>query len=57
MSLINKESTVNSNLENLIMEMPSYVKKLEEITDSIDEKIGWKEFKFCFKLATNQIVS
>lgn len=57
MSPINKQRTVHGNLEQLILEMPSYIKKLEEVTDSIDEKIGWKEFKFCFKLATSQIVS
>lgn len=56
MSSINKQRTVHGNLEQLILEMPSYIKKLEEVTDSIDEKIGWKEFKFCFKLATSQIV-
>lgn len=57
MTPINKQRTIHANLEQLILEMPSYIKKLEDVTDSIDEKIGWKEFKFCFKLATSQIVS
>lgn len=54
---MDKQRTVHRNLEQLILEMPSYIRKLEEVSDSIDEKIGWKEFKFCFKLATSQIVS
>lgn len=57
MTSINKQRTVHGNLEQLILEMPSYIKKLEDLTDTMDEKIGWKEFKFCFKLATSQIVS
>lgn len=57
MTTIDKQRTVHRNLEQLILEMPSYIRKLEEVSDSIDEKIGWKEFKFCFKLATSQIVS
>lgn len=57
MTTMDKQRTVHRNLEQLILEMPSYIRKLEEVSDSIDEKIGWKEFKFCFKLATSQIVS
>lgn len=57
MTIPNKESTIARNLEQLILEMPSYIKRLEDLSDSMDEKIGWKEFKFCFKLATSQIVS
>jgi len=55
MNLSNKQRTIRRNMEQLIIEMPSYIFRLEEISDSLDDKIGWKEFKFCFKLATSQI--
>lgn len=56
MNLANKEQTIRQNLEQLISDIPSYIEMLENVANSFDEKIGWKEFKFCFKLATSQIV-
>lgn len=56
MNLANKEQTIRQNLEQLISDTPSYIEMLENVANSFDEKIGWKEFKFCFKLATSQIV-
>lgn len=57
MNLANKEQTIRQNLEQLISDIPAYIEMLENVANSFDEKIGWKEFKFCFKLATSQIVS
>ncbi|KAG4075849.1 hypothetical protein HA402_003675 [Bradysia odoriphaga] len=55
MNLANKEQTIRQNLEQLISDIPAYIEMLENVANSFDEKIGWKEFKFCFKLATSQI--
>lgn len=52
----NREQTIRQNLEQLILDIPDYISFLENISNSLDEKIGWKEFKFFFKLATSQIV-
>lgn len=57
MNIKNKQQTIHQNLEQLILEIPSYIVMLENISSSIDERNGWKEFKFFFKLATSQIVS
>lgn len=57
MSLGNKRSTIRQNLEQLILDIPAYILIVENISDRLDDRIGWKEFKFCFKLATSQIVS
>lgn len=56
MNSTNKEQTIRQNLEQLISDIPAYIEMLENVANSFDEKIGWKEFKFCFKLATSQIV-
>lgn len=56
MNLANKEQTIRQNLEQLITDIPAYIEMVENVANSFDEKIGWKEFKFCFKLATSQIV-
>lgn len=57
MNMINKQQTIRQNLEQLVLDIPAHVLFLENIANSLDEKIAWKEFKFCFKLATSQIVS
>lgn len=57
MNAANKKQTIRQNLEQLILDIPTYILIIENISNSLDEKIGWKEFKFCFKLATSQIVS
>lgn len=56
MNAANKKQTIRQNLEQLILDIPTYILIIENISNSLDEKIGWKEFKFCFKLATSQIV-
>lgn len=56
MNTANKQQTIRQNLEQLILDIPTYILIIENISNSLDEKIGWKEFKFFFKLATSQIV-
>ncbi|XP_037937883.1 uncharacterized protein LOC119671364 [Teleopsis dalmanni] len=55
MDYLSKCSTINQNLEQLIVDLPAYILIVENLSDRLDEKLGWKEFKFCFKLATSQI--
>uniref|UniRef100_W8BR21 TD and POZ domain-containing protein 4 n=1 Tax=Ceratitis capitata TaxID=7213 RepID=W8BR21_CERCA len=55
MDFLSKRSTINQNLEQLIIDIPTYILIMENLSDRVDEKLGWKEFKFCFKLATSQI--
>ncbi|KAH8356558.1 hypothetical protein KR200_002862 [Drosophila serrata] len=55
MDFLSKSSTINQNLEQLIMDIPAYIFIVENLSDRLDDKLGWKEFKFCFKLATSQI--
>uniref|UniRef100_A0A0A1WFP9 BTB/POZ and MATH domain-containing protein 4 n=1 Tax=Zeugodacus cucurbitae TaxID=28588 RepID=A0A0A1WFP9_ZEUCU len=55
MDFLSKRSTINQNLEQLIIDIPAYILIMENLADRVDEKLGWKEFKFCFKLATSQI--
>ncbi|XP_052872917.1 uncharacterized protein LOC128278266 [Anopheles cruzii] len=55
MHLLHQHQTVRHNLEQLVVEVPAAIGQLEELCDTIDEKIGWKEFKFCFKFLTSQV--
>ncbi|KAH8420506.1 hypothetical protein KR009_011057 [Drosophila setifemur] len=55
MDFLSKTSTINQNLEQLIVDIPAYIFIVENLSDRLDDKLGWKEFKFCFKLATSQI--
>ncbi|ALC48732.1 CG7058 [Drosophila busckii] len=55
MDFLSKRSTINQNLEQLIVDIPAYIFIMENLSDRLDDKLGWKEFKFCFKLATSQI--
>ncbi|XP_055546545.1 uncharacterized protein LOC129730922 [Wyeomyia smithii] len=55
MNHIHQHQTVRRNLDQLILEVPIFIARLEELCDTIDEKIGWKEFKFCFKFLTSQV--
>lgn len=57
MSEMEKERTIRRNLDFLLLEFPGYVKRLEGLECNFDANVGWKEFKFCFKLGTGQIVS
>ncbi|XP_050099037.1 uncharacterized protein LOC126579612 isoform X2 [Anopheles aquasalis] len=55
MNLLHQHQTVRRNLDQLAVEVPAAIGQLEELCDTIDEKIGWKEFKFCFKFLTSQV--
>ncbi|TMW41543.1 hypothetical protein DOY81_013377, partial [Sarcophaga bullata] len=55
MDFLSKRSTIQQNLEQLIVDIPTYILIMENLSDRLEEKLGWKEFKFCFKLATSQI--
>ncbi|XP_055601427.1 uncharacterized protein LOC129750379 [Uranotaenia lowii] len=55
MNHLHQHQTIRRNVEQLIMEVPLFIARLEELCDTIDEKIGWKEFKFCFKFLTSQV--
>lgn len=57
MDIFSKRSTIKQNLEKLIVDIPAYISTIENLSDRLDDKLGWKQFKFCFKLATSQIVS
>lgn len=56
MDFLSKRSTINKNLDQLIVDVPAYILMLESLSERLNDKLGWKEFKFCFKLATSQIV-
>lgn len=44
-------------MDQVLNEIPIAIEKLEGLSKNIDDKFGWKEFKFCFKFATSHIVS
>ncbi|XP_053699216.1 uncharacterized protein LOC128746197 [Sabethes cyaneus] len=55
MNPIHQHQTVRRNLDQLILEVPIFIARLEEFCDYISERVGWKEFKFCFKFITSQV--
>lgn len=57
MNLAEKQSCVSINMDQVLNEIPIAIEKLEGLSKNIDDKFGWKEFKFCFKFATSHIVS
>lgn len=52
-----KEKTIRRNLDFLLLELPDYIHRLESLDTNFDTSVGWKEYKFCFKLCSGQIVS
>ena len=52
-----KLSCININIDHLLYEIPNVIERIEELSRNMDDKFGWKEFKFCFKFATSHIVS
>lgn len=50
-----KVRSVARNLEQLIEELPIFLLRLEEVTGALDEKLEWREFKFCFKVGTSKV--
>lgn len=57
MNIAEKQSCININMDHLLTEIPNVIERLEELSKNMDDKFGWKEFKFCFKFATSHIVS
>lgn len=57
MSQSNKVRSVLRNFEQIIDELPIFLLRLEEINSAVDDRIQWREFKFCFKVATSKVVS
>lgn len=56
MSPVLKARSVARNLEQMIEELPIFFLRLEEVTGALDEKLEWREFKFCFKVGTSKVV-
>lgn len=52
-----KVRSVARNLEQLIEELPILLLRLEEVTAALDDRLEWREFKFCFKVGTSKVVS
>jgi hypothetical protein len=57
MTSANKVRSVARNLEHLIEELPIFLLRLEEVTAALDDRLEWREFKFCFKVGTSKVVS
>lgn len=57
MNLAEKQSCISINIDHVLIEIPIIIERLEDLSKSMDDKFGWKEFKFCFKFATSHIVS
>lgn len=56
MNLAEKQTCISINMDHLLIEIPIVIERLEELSRSMDDKVGWKEFKFCFKFMTSHIV-
>lgn len=57
LSSAQKVRSIAKNLEQLIEELPIFLIRLEEVMAAFDEKLEWREFKFCFKVGTSKVVS
>lgn len=57
MNLAEKQTCISINMDHVLIEIPIVIERLEDLSKNMDEKFGWKEFKFCFKFATSHIVS
>lgn len=57
MNLAEKQSCISINMDHVLIEIPIVIERLEDLSKNMDDKFGWKEFKFCFKFATSHIVS
>jgi hypothetical protein len=56
MNLAEKQSCIRINMDHLLIEIPIVIERLEDLARDMDDKFGWKEFKFCFKFVTSHIV-
>ncbi|XP_067013462.1 uncharacterized protein [Anabrus simplex] len=55
MTSASKVRSVARNLEQLIEELPVFLLRLEEVTAALDDRLEWREFKFCFKVGTSKV--
>ncbi|KAG5890631.1 hypothetical protein JTB14_020335 [Gonioctena quinquepunctata] len=52
-----KVRSIARNLEQIIEELPIFVIRLEEIASVFEEKLEWRDFKFCFKVAAGKVTN
>lgn len=57
MNQTEKQNCISINMDHVLIEIPIVIERLEDLSKNMDDKFGWKEFKFCFKFATSHIVS
>lgn len=55
MTSVNKVRSVSRSLEQLVEELPVFLLRLEEVTAALDDKLEWREFKFCFKVGSSKV--
>uniref|UniRef100_A0A1B6MP93 BTB domain-containing protein n=1 Tax=Graphocephala atropunctata TaxID=36148 RepID=A0A1B6MP93_9HEMI len=55
MTIGNKVRSVSRSLEQLVEELPVFLLRLEEVTAALDDKLEWREFKFCFKVGSSKV--
>lgn len=48
--------SISRNIDQLADELPIFLIRLGGIMTALDEKLEWKEFKFCFKVGASKIV-
>ncbi|XP_075220250.1 uncharacterized protein LOC142323850 isoform X2 [Lycorma delicatula] len=51
----NKVRSVSRSLEQVIEELPVFLLRLEEVTNALDDRLEWREFKFCFKVGSSKV--
>ncbi|KAG8181650.1 hypothetical protein JTE90_017008 [Oedothorax gibbosus] len=55
MSVVNKNRSVAKNLEQFINEIPMFMLRTKELTDALDVKLTFKDWKYWFKLVTSKM--
>lgn len=50
-----KVRSVSRTLEQVIEELPVFLLRLEEVTAALDDRLEWREFKFCFKVGSSKV--
>lgn len=53
----NKVRNVSRSLEQVVEELPVILLRLEEVIAALDDRLEWREFKFCFKVGSSKVVS
>lgn len=56
MQFSEQRNTVNVNMDFFIVEIPTIIERIEDMSRNFDDKFGWKEFKFCFKFVSSHVV-